>query len=407
MDRLSDCILLSIFYRCDSACFLNRRVKNKNHRLRRQISVARTTHLNNYELLTDLTVVDFITFAELEDITILTNVLSLRLYYFECSEDFSKLGTLCPNLASLELTCDYSLMTKQLLSTLPKSLTSLRIGIPLLMGAVTSEELLSFLPLLTNCDMPTGTLNPSMKQSSYYTSTNYISSPSVESLTIYDSTRGIRGNNDITFNCPRLTSLDTNVLLTKRTLSSLPCATLTSLTLRTKEECDLTQLRSLRSLTMCADQVLEADRLPQSLTHLDIGRFQGELMVSKADSLPHLLTLDCYSVGPYLPKSLRDLTICGYYVERDLSRASLTSLTIHTALDECIKLPDTLTSLEALCDPIYDHDIAERLPERVRSLRTDHSTIPEEWSLSNIQRLWSSSPLSDKHKKEFRGKLHK
>lgn len=416
MDGLSDYVLLPILYRCPSATFLSRKTRIRSYRIRKWISIKEFCwQLNNYERLTHLRVTT-VRWTEIQvNKPILEGIVSITFVdLLTCSLGALELGRMCPNLASFQL---YSARYQDgmTLKSLPKSLTRLIIPWsalgPDISPVLDGNKILEALPLLTETNLSVPVSSNMRQMGCMLTNQIEVTSSSLEHLSITGSYYPPFFLNsedpNLTLHCPQLTSIEVQHIITAEVMNAiLTCKNLTSLVVagyRTEPSMllGLTKLQHLKISGMSL--YIMSSELPQSLTHLDIEDCQGQLSMDEK-SLHRLLTLKCASVGPQLPKNLRELVCNGYYIIQDLSHTSLTSLTITLALDTQVELPDSLTELSLLCDPTSIEHMPKSIPPRLKRLTILNSYVPEEWSIANIQYLECEGPLSETQQKEFKGR---
>lgn len=301
-----------------------------------------------------------------------------------------ELNKMCPNLTALQ--CDNTSRTVHHLHSLPKSLT--RLILPDDVDLAQEDKLTEILPLLADTNILTDVVDPGLRRANY-TVTNEvdITSSYLEHLVIRHKPRMYNNRmSSISLHCPQLTRLDIQADITRVTdetmqslLSSLKQLTHLSLT-GYRHGCSMLGcLAKLQYLKICGRRAMhgQSSKLPQSLTHLDIGTRGGSLVMEAEDHLPNLLILTCpLSYG--LPKNLRELN-CESMSGSAIAASSLTSLSISKIRDEKLILPDTLTELcFSSTSPDY---LPDRLPKRLRRLTMVNTPIPTEWSIGHIRHI--------------------
>lgn len=404
MDRLSDCILLPILYRCPSATFLARRLQNKSHNLRKWISVRRPNqHLDQYKNLDSLSVNQVTSTMEL---VILSQLTSLRFKNVDCGLVRLSLREKCPNLTSLTCVHVSGGFTDNILSSIPQSVTRLvlpraRVYQDPGYTWITMDSLRRELPVLLECTLLTYHFDSSMKHIACSIPEGVpvtIASTSMEHLALspvrHPSIQDVDSIQPriLTLQCPTLVSLDIEMQITSDTMENiLSCSHLTHLTIM---PCPaimnrLNQLKIQSLIFHCDyghqgyDNINTSD-LPVTLTHLEIQECCRDLIFEPA-TLTRLVSLKCRSLRGPLPTSLRKI-VCSDSIHSDVSNIPLQELivVIEGRLTQ-LTLPDSLTSFDCYCSE-DDTVLPTHLPSRLRRLVLgDASRVPETWSFSKIQ----------------------
>lgn len=408
MDRLSDCVLLSVFYRCPVSTFLSKRFRDKAYRLRRWISVQKPDlYLNKYKKL------DSMSIATLNewDFMLLSQSLTSCLLTLNTGriDNLSALQLVkrCPNLTTLSCSSTHEPLRRGYLADIPQSVTRLNLPtwcIQDLKPGLRQEDLcpIDHLPLLTDCNVPTCYITSISKYAEYTiqdTAEATVASPTLEHLVMIDALMDIMivtpATHVITLLCPQLAKLRLDMMVTQDNVNSivLSCPLLTSLSITLLD----TEFSTLKKLKLEYLQVsgqphtyacntLRTSDLPSTLTHLDIHYCSTLLDFEESHPLPSLLVLKCQEVTGILPMSLRKLR-CSHLI----SIKNIPLVSLHLDLretDSLVELPDSLTKLKYHSWTIRPK-LPLHLPTRLRILRLwlayEPVVVPETWSFASLQ----------------------
>lgn len=315
MDRLSDCILLSIFYRCPIATFLNGRLRSKSYSMRRWVYSKRFgSHLDKYTSLCDLSISRVEDEKEMLTVnpSILTQLTAIHIDYVECEE--VKIAESCPNLTSLSVK---NVDSVSYLS-IPKTVMRLMLSNNIYESSLDAwADIACRIPSLIESNIPTKNIAPEAEEWTYFHSEDVninVSSATLKRLIVLDTKANIvtatLTQQSITILCPHLTSLDLNTTVADKSIRDIAstCPNLLSLALRSFFCGDLSvlkQMKKLQSLRMDRQsiQLVDARKLPPTVTYLNLIR--SICQIEEPSSLPLLLVLKCRRIRGALPTTLR------------------------------------------------------------------------------------------------------
>lgn len=453
MDRLSDCVLLSVFCRSSTAAALSTRLRKKSYQLRTHITVSTVEKwLDRYSNLQYLTVdlgnstlVSRRLIAGLKELSSETceRLKTVRIVDSGYSQNIHGIDTILPILEkckSLELLwitpIELTVEDVKKLATLP---TFPALATNPNRMYVREHELLQQYEMvqlhLPDCiKMCAGHTIDSYQQEDLHSilSCQYVREASfslksdinINSSHIEELTLDSRSDKRVTLMTPNLTSLELGPYVEVNgvvlQLSSLIIDSVLG-------EARLSFINSLPSLTRLTLTDCEAESLYKlkcpSLTHLTVSVLEDE----------------CVHVSK-LPASLKALVVLSRSVCDGFRETTLQTIDVIATITE--ELPPTVTNLSVVAvDPIYlvnckhlKHLSAARvgseyttrwpdsitslelqngsewpsipLPRALRILHVECCVFPADWDLSRLRSLTGSCRLTEKQKDEFRGKFN-
>ena len=461
MDRLSDCTLLSVFYRSPVAAALTKRLRKKSYQLRTHITVHRVGQwLDEYTNLQHLTInmrssslwrhltlklesLGSETCERLKTARIVDNVAGQYVHVHGIDTILPILER-CKNLELLQLSpVDLTAEDVKKLATLPTfhvlAASSNRTYIrecAVLRQYETAQAHLS----ASDCfkiDFGTSINAYQQEDLSYILSCRCIrqltlsleSSIAINSSCIEELELESRSDVRVTLMAPNLTSLELGPRVEVEDVVPQLVPRLSSLILEGMAgEARLPFINSLPSLTSliltdCDTEALYQLKCP-SLTHLNVSITTEDESIDASklpSSLKSLVVVsDCTCYG-FRETSLEYIDVISNVIEELPS--TVTSLDVIRVdpiyLSNCKHLkrlsstirsdfvapwPDSITSLD-----LQGSSAAEwpsiALPRALRSLRVDcdYKTLPEHWNLSRLENLSGRLHLTERQKEEYQG----